>query len=225
MLLRPLLLLACLGLAACGAQKSDDPAAPDPGAGNPDSGAPAETGPTEVDGYPVGPYGMKVGQVFPDLTLEGYRDGKGDWVELAVRDYYDPTGDKGIRGLYLTVSAPWCAACQGEAKSLPGMYDSKYRASGARFLTAIVQDADSKPAGRATVDAWVSTYKTNYDVAADGAMTTVPRDATGGGSIALPYNYVIDPRTMRITQINAGPVFYGAQIPGLDPLLKRNGAR
>jgi len=194
-----------------------------------DSGATIDTGPidppppTEIDGYPVGPYGMKVGMVFPNLTLHGYRDGKGAWTDLAVKDYYDKDGSKGVNGLYLTVSAPWCAGCVAEGKSLPGMYTSKYKALGARFLTALVQDASSKPATQSTVDTWVTTYKTSYDIAEDGAMETVPRDASGGGSIALPYNYVIDPRTMRITQINAGPYFTGGQIPGLDPLLKKNG--
>jgi hypothetical protein len=215
--------LSSYSLIGCGAG-AGDPAAQSPDVGGTiDSGPTEPPPPTEIDGYPAGPYGKTVGMTFPNLTVHGYREATGAWTEISVKDYYDKDGSKGINGLYLTVSAPWCSGCVAEARSMPGMYTSKYKAQGARFLTAVVQDSASKPATQATVDLWISTYKTNYDIAEDGAMDTVPKDASGGGSIALPYNYVINPRTMKITQINSGPFFTGGQIPGLDPLLKKNG--
>jgi hypothetical protein len=179
--------------------------------------------PAVVDGYPAGPFGLKRGQVFPNLTLHGYRDGTGAWTEIALRDYYDADGSRGIHGIYLTVSAPWCAGCVAEARSFPGLYRDKYQAKGARLITALVQDGASKPATQKTVDAWIAAYGINYDVVADPELVTVRMDSSSSGSLALPYNYVIDPRTMRITQINAGPIFTGGAIIGLDELLTKNG--
>lgn len=179
--------------------------------------------PAVVDGYPAGPFGLKPGQVFPNLTLHGYRDGTGAWTAITLKDYFDPDGSRGINGIYLTVSAPWCAGCVAEARSFPALYRDKYRAKGARLITALVQDGASKPASQKTVDSWIATYGIDYDVVADPELTTVRMDASSSGSLALPYNYVIDPRTMRITQINAGPIFTGGTIVGLDELLAKNG--
>ena len=216
-------------LAACAVPHDDTPSATpaDTGKPNPASDAadPTSHPPAEIDGYPVGPFGMKVGNTFPNLALDGYRDGKGEWTTLTLKDYYDPDASHGIRGLYLTISAPWCAGCVAEAKVLPGEYASKYRELGAKLLTALAQDASSKPATRNTVDTWVSTYKINFDIVADPTLSTAPKDASGGGSIALPYNYVIDPRTMKIVHINSGPFFTGGAIPGLDELLAKNAAK
>ena len=178
--------------------------------------------PTVVDGYPAGPFGLKKGQIFPNLTLHGYRDGAGAWTDITLKDFFDPDGAKGINGIYLTVSAPWCAGCVAEAKAFPALYRDKYQPKGAHLITALVQDAASKPATQKTVDAWIAAYGTNYDVVADPDLITVRMDPTSSGSLALPYNYVIDPRTMRITQINAGPIFTGGTIVGLDELLAKN---
>lgn len=188
-----------------------------------DAFTPGDDPPALVDGYPAGPFGLKKGQVFPNLTLAGYRNGIGAWTDLTLKDYFDPDGSRGIKGIYLTVSAPWCAGCVAEARSFPALYRDKYQPKGARLITALVQDGASRPATQKTVDAWIAAYRTNYDVVADPDLTTVRMDSTSSGSLALPYNYVIDPRTMRITQINAGPLFTGGTIVGLDELLVKNG--
>jgi len=227
--MRPILLFACAALvAACGSSNDKSGGAAGGPTGDDDSGTgPDDTSPpppTIVDGYPVGPFGFVTGQVFPNVTLQGYVGGTGPWTTISTKDYFDPDGSKGINGLMITIGAPWCAGCTAEGASLPSLYASKYQALGARFLSAIVQDASSAPATQATVDAWVKSYKTNYDIAADPDLLTVHLEGSGGGgSLPLPYDYVIDPRTMRITAIDAGIASYGATIPGLDPLLKKNG--
>lgn len=63
----------------------------------------------------------------------------------------------------------------------------------------------------------------NYDIAADPDLLTLRMSTSESGSLALPYNYVVDPRTMRIKAIDSGAASYGAQIPGLDTLLTKNG--
>jgi hypothetical protein len=213
------LFVSLVFVAACGSSKSGGY---DPGQQAPSDaggGASVDPGPTD---YPRGPYGMQEGEVFPDVALQGYRAAAGAWTTIQLKDYYDPDGAKGVKGLYVTIAAPWCEACVAEGKSLPDRYANEYKAKGARFLAAVAQDDAHQPATQKTVDDWISVFKTNYDIAADGALKCAPKDASGGGSIALPYSYVIDPRTMRIVQINSGPFFTPGGIPGLDPLLQRN---
>jgi hypothetical protein len=175
-----------------------------------------------VGSYPPGPYGMQTGMTFPELSLQGYVGGTGPWTTIDLEDYFDPDGSRGIAGLYLTGSAPWCAACQAEGQGFPELYASKYKSEGARFLTALVEDVSHAPATQATVDAWILANHTNYDIAADPSFSVLPMNEQGGGSVALPYNYVIDPRTMRVVQINSGPFLTGGTVPGLDALLQRN---
>ncbi|MEO7097207.1 MAG: redoxin domain-containing protein [Polyangiales bacterium] len=220
----PFVALCITTLAACSnaADRSGESPPVDSGGTAHDAFIPDDP-PTIVDGYPAGPFGLKRGQVFPNLALHGYRDGAGAWTDITLRDYFDPDGSRGIHGIYLTVSAPWCAGCVAEARSFPALYRDTYQGKGARLITALVQDGASKPATQKTVDAWIAAYDINYDVVADPELNTVRMDASSSGSLALPYNYVIDPRTMRITQINAGPIFTGGSIVGLDDLLAKNG--
>jgi hypothetical protein len=208
------LVVAC-GSSSSGGASSDPTSSPDP---DPSASAP----PAASGDYPKGPYGMGVGHVFPDVTLQGYVGAAGSWTTIHLKDYYDPTGSRGVRGLYMTVSAPWCPACVAEGRSLPDRYTSEYKAKGARFLTVVVQDESHAPATRSTVDSWIATFHTNYDIASDGAITTLPTDAQGNGSVALPYNYVIDPRTMKVAAVLSGPFFTGGGIQGLDDLLAKN---
>lgn len=172
--------------------------------------------------YPPGPYGMAVGMTFPDLKLMGYLGGTGPWTTIDLEHYYDPDGSRGINGLYVTGSAPWCAGCVAEGQSFPALFANKYEAEGAKLLTALLQDTSMAPATQATVDSWIAEYHTTYDIAADPGLSVLPTNDQGGGSVALPYNYVIDPRTMRVVQINAGPYFTGGGIAGLDAVLAKN---
>jgi hypothetical protein len=211
---------------ACGSANDESGGPGNPGTDDDAGTEPDDTNPpppATIDGYPVGPYGFVTGQVFPNITLQGYVGGAGPWTTITTKDYFDVDGSKGIDALMITIGAPWCAGCTAEGASLPDLYRNKYEALGARFLAAIVQDASSKPATQSTVDAWVKSYKTNYDIAADPDLLTVHLEGSGGsGSLALPYDYVIDPRTMRIKAIDAGIASYGATIPGLDDVLKKN---
>lgn len=67
------------------------------------------------------------------------------------------------------------------------------------------------PATRASVDSWISAYRCNYDVVVDPKMTIFP---AGSGTVGLPYNLVVDPRTMKIVKIIQGDG------PGVDSAVK-----
>ena len=190
-----------------------DDAGPDPTTGE-DSGGPSDdtdlpdtgvdldpdTAP-EALVYPAGPYGLAAGQVFPNLTLHGYRAANGEWTTLSMIDHYDPDGTRGITGIYLVLAAQWCGPCNMEASVLSGYFEKDYRDRGAHFLTAVVQDASRGPASQATVDQWIKAHRIVFDIAADPTQSAAPK-----GSYGLPYNYVINPRTMKVVRI----------IPGVD---------
>ena len=210
-------LALCALLLGCASASSSSSAGPDAQEASvawdePDTSPPLD--------YPAGPYGMKVGQTFADFELDGYRDGR-TFTRLRLRDLYDPLGEKGITAIYLSIGAGWCPSCRGEASSLPAAYP-RYREKGARFFSVLIEDASHKPASRSSLDAWISEYKTNYDLVADPSFASIP-NASSGGSIALPYDMAIDPRTMRVTYVKSGPIFLGSDgMPGVDELIAKN---
>jgi hypothetical protein len=169
--------------------------------------------------YPDGPYGLAKGNVFPNLQFKGYREGKGAWTDIQMLDYYDPDGSRGINAIYITVSAEWCPVCKEDAKTLPDWYESHYKPRGARFITSILETFDRKPATQAAVDAWVSAYAPNFDIIADPDAETFPKSFT-----ALPVNFEIDPRTMRVYRVWNNGAEFTRGVPGLDLLLDQNHA-
>lgn len=202
---------------------SSAPAGEDVGAPPPpatDSGTapapPADTAPPPTGEYPSGPYGLSAGSVVANLTLNGYRAGTGAWGPMKIAEYYDPTGARGVKGLLITVSAAWCAPCREEAKDLVAMYAPTYKPRGARFLTAMIEDTSRNPATQATVDSWIKMAAINFDIVADPAAQLF-------GGTGLPYNFVVDPRTMKITKTWSGSDPGATSVPELDTVLTKNG--
>ncbi len=87
---------------------------------------------------------------------------------------------------------------------------------GARFITALVENASSAPATQSTADTWISAYSCPNDVAIDPTKSVYPPT-----SIGLPYNIIIDPRTMKVTNTfnGAGPSVDSA----VNGLISKNG--
>lgn len=172
--------------------------------------------------YPAGPFGLNVGQVFPRMQLLGYHAGLAPWTTVDTKDYFDPHGLRGINGIYITVSAPWCSGCKLEGQQLPVLWNTQYKARGGRIVTVLLQGALYEPASQATADAWIAAYSTPYDLAVGDVATMLPSRATSSGGVGLPYNYAVDPRTMRIMAIDSGDYFHGDALPGLDAILAQN---
>jgi hypothetical protein len=176
----------------------------------------------ETGEYPPGPFGLNVGDVFPRVKLLGYHAGQSPWTTVDAKDYFDPHGLRGINGVYITVSAPWCSGCKLEGQELPTLWTSQYKARGARIVTVLLQGAAYEPASQATADAWIAAYRTPYDLAVGDVATMLPPKAGTTGGVGLPYNYAVDPRTMRIMSIDSGDYFHGDALPGLDSILAKN---
>lgn len=225
-------LLAVLGLAACGPDRASglpgaqlgvkgDAATDDGAVSKPvDTGVPVEDSGVVVggDGYPVGPYGKKEGAIFPPLSFSGYRDGSTVWTTISMREYFDPDGSKGVRGVLVIAAAQWCGVCQNEVKWVTPAYVGNYRDRGAKFLTTLLQDGEHRPSTQATATLWRDVYSIPYAVAIDPDLDTLPSD---GGVLTLPYTYVIDPRSMRITKVSSAAQT-PPTIPALDAVIEKN---
>jgi len=177
------------------------------------------TPPPVTDGYPAGPYGLLPGQIVPPLVVTGYREDGTAWESISTRDYFDPDGKKGIRGVLFVVAAQWCGVCKAQATWLPDAYRSTWKARGARILTALVQTSTGAAAVQATADQWKAAFGIPYAVAIDPKLSLVP---AFGGAIALPVDLTIDPRTMRVVAATRGAEPDGA-LPALDAVVKANG--
>ena len=183
-----------------------------------DAADPADATLVIADGYPAGPYGKTKGATFPPLTLAGYRDGSPTWSTVSMKDYFDPDGTKGIRGVLVVAAAEWCGVCQGEVKWVTASYASAYRAKGARFVTALLQNGARSAATQATATLWRDTFSIPYAVAIDPSLSTLPES---GGALTLPYSYVLDPRTMRVVEVTSAAQT-PPTIPALDAVIAKN---
>ncbi len=180
--------------------------------------------------YADGPYGFKVGNIFPNMTLKLYKEGNagdGSFEDHSMLEYYDPDGVRGITAIYLVVAAQWCGPCNTEADHMPSWWVSDYQARGAKFVSVVIQSASTvattvtctdsttcncvsgvcrvyADADQKTVDQWVAKHKINFDIGLDTSKKLA------AATPALPNNFVIDPRTMKVVKI----------IQGIDPAVK-----
>lgn len=218
------LISAAALLVACGGTSPF----PSPGAAA-DAGAATDPD-TSVElcsGYPDGPYGTKGGMVVrADLTWQGYAAGKSATAAetIASTDLFDCDGTKGINAIVFDVSAEWCAACQAEAADMKTLLP-QYAALGVKVVTLMVQDAAYQPATLTTASAWKQQYNLrDVSVCADPSFAFQP---SGSGSVSLPLEILVDPRTMKIVSTNGGYMSHYPLTPSADvvSLAKKNGAK
>jgi thiol-disulfide isomerase/thioredoxin len=191
----------------------------------PDASDAPDTSVAACNGYPIGPYGTKNGStVRADLTWQGYPAGKTTSETIAMADLFDCDGNKGINALVFDVSATWCAACQAEAADMKTLLP-QYNALGVKVITLIVQDASNQPATLLTANDWKKTYNLlDVAVCADPSFAFQP---SGSGSISLPMEVLVDPRTMKVITTTYGYMSHYPLTPSADvvSLAKRNGAK
>lgn len=150
-------------------------------------------------GYPEGPYGTEAGGVVQNVCLQGWlapdrvAHAEGSLERIALSDFYDPDGSRGIELLLVNTAAVWCSACRIEHEDLPQRAAS-YGPKGLRILGALFQDQRQNPASVEDLTRWVELFETNFPMSLD------PNYAFGlyASAETAPLNLLIDPRTMRI---------------------------
>ena len=167
------------------------------------------TTPSPVDcEYPDGVGGVDVGDlVAGNLAWQGYSEGASQSGTVSIQDYLDCDGSKGINALLIINSATWCGACQTEATDLPS-YVSTFENKGIRVLTLMVENQSGAPATLSTATSW-----RDYFGLEDLATAADPNFTFAGfGSVGLPLQILVNPRTMKIVDRTEGYGGYDAVI-------------
>jgi hypothetical protein len=198
--MRALLLLStCAVLAGC---KSDDHP---PDFDDPDRPG-HEANPDGVP-YPTDSLGgleratNRPGQRIPNFTFQAYVNGdrtKG-LQTISLADFFDPQ-QKRFKVLDIQISQVWCSICSAETTSTSQVI-AQLTSEGAVFLQVMTSGADaSRGPSLGEVDSWVDQHDMTYTLAIDvrsRRMGTV-------GVTTVPWDILIDPRTMEILDSSAG---------------------
>jgi hypothetical protein len=178
-----------------------------------------DTGPS----YPEGPYGANEGDLVPDLAFEGYRAYSDVWEQFALDDFYDPTGEKGIKYLLVISAAAWCPGCQSAASALSPLY-AGYHERGVRIIHLMRESLTTAPATKETVDLWRDKYRITFDNALDAKQLSFSLQPPA--LRMTPYMLLVDARTMRIRKIQVYVKTQFGQpptVPALDAALAAEG--
>jgi hypothetical protein len=159
-----------------------------------------------ADAYPPGPYGLDVGEVAPNLELQGFVDSTVSQTLVTIRleDFYNPTGDGTYpadsqygagaakpKALLLNFAARWAGSSDNESgQLLPPRY-RQYAPMSGQFLGVLIESTTAGQAADAVdLATWTTKHSTQYPAAIDPSATIQPTLE------AYPTNLVIDPRTM-----------------------------
>jgi hypothetical protein len=172
--------------------------------------------PTGACTYPAGGYGVDMGTIVaPTFSWQGYAEGSAQLSTISIEAYFDCDGTKGVNALLVDVSATWCSACQQEAMDLPGQVAS-WTGKGIHVLTLMIEDADQNPATTQTALDWRNAFGlTQIAVAADPNFSFQP----SSGDVGLPMQVLVDPRTMRIVEVDQG---YSGDYSAVEQLAQQN---
>jgi hypothetical protein len=189
-------------VASCSSSSDSDSDFPDPEvpgrSANPD-GVPYPTdrlgGAERAAGRP--------GQRIPNYTFQAYVDGDraAGLKTISLADYFDPT-QKRFKILDIQVSATWCAVCSSVTMSTVPVKEELAK-EGVAFLEVIVAGPKTTTGpSMSDVDAWVTRHSSNYTTAIDvrgRRLAEIGIDRT-----AVPYDLLIDTRTMEILDSSIG---------------------
>ncbi|HEY3816784.1 MAG TPA: hypothetical protein VGL81_06425 [Polyangiaceae bacterium] len=145
--------------------------------------------------YPPGPYGVAVNKVLdPSLQWQGFAPGSTTASTVKVTDLYDCDGTKGLNAIVVDSAGQWCVACQGIAQQIPNWLSSKgenYTKLGVQILNLVIQNNAYEPATVSTAQQWRDLFMLNAIYVVADPSDTFPTNA-------LPYELLVDPRTMKV---------------------------
>ena len=166
-------------------------------------GAAAPSGAATHCVYPAGPYGTNEGDVVdPSLKWQGFVDDAGNPTTIAIRDYFDCDGSKGVHALVLDESATWCADCAKQSAMVAPLLSAKWKDEGVSLVVLMAQDQQGNAASLDTALSWRNEYAlTTGAVCADPAWTMKVWGGASASGNGFPMDAVVDPRTMKIVRL------------------------
>jgi hypothetical protein len=199
------ILMAALLAAGCSSSSNGATGGGDDAGATVDTGTPSDDADTDAgdDGgatngcvYPAGPYGVAVGKTLsPDLQWQGFLPNATTPSTIKISDLYDCDGSKGLNAIVVDSAGQWCVACQGIAMEIPNWLSSKgenYTKLGIQILNLVIQNNDYEPATITTAQQWRDLFSLDSIYVTADPNDTFPTNE-------LPYELLIDPRTMKVT--------------------------
>ena len=155
--------------------------------------------------YPNEGLGTEPGDVARNACFVGYR--APDRVAptaahretVALSDYYDPAGTKGVALLLLNTAAIWCSACIAEHGTLPE-YAAELGPRGLVVLGTLFQDGKREPADMGDLERWIQNFQPNFPMVVDPDLEL----GAYASPDSAPLNMLVDPRTMKILRKYVG---------------------
>jgi predicted small secreted protein len=213
-------LAACNGVSGVGdLQVTGDATTSGGGGAATGTGASTGTGMATQCDYPTTGFGNKIGGVIPSTKKwSGYAEHADVVSMINISDFYDCDGSRNINALLIDESAVWCPACQDEASELEGKLTGPWADLGIHVLTLMVDDAQQ---GAGATEKTALTWKTKYklDAGAVGVDSNITFAPPGQTTIGLPLQILVDPRTMKIIEVQEG---FSGDYSSLEALAKKN---
>jgi hypothetical protein len=174
--------------------------------------------------YPPGPYGTGVNATLENYAFLGWRDpvaagyDQSQLEQVHLSEYYDPTGSKGLKLIWINASAVWCSVCRAEMRDIKnnGVH-SEFAAKGVQLVVTLFEDNKSGPARPLDLHNWGSVPEHSIDF----PLLLDPGFKLGAffTSDATPLNMLVDARTMRVVDATMG---YSTDYwQGVDKLLTK----
>ncbi len=168
--------------------------------------------------YPTTGFSTGVdGVIAPSTNWQGYAEHSDVVSTINIADFYDCDGSKNINALLIEESAVWCPSCNAEASELGSKLAGPWAELGIHVLTLIIEDASGNAATPKTALAWKTKY--NLDAGAIGVDPDITFFPAGAGSVGLPLQILVDPRTMKIIHVSQG---FSGDYTSIEALAKKN---
>jgi hypothetical protein len=119
-------------------------------------------------------------------------------VQLA--DYFDPKSEK-YAIIILNVAARWCGPCNQETDEIAGGIAAQYGPKKVVFVQAITEGLNYEPATLNDLNAWIGDHTNNFTTMLDPNQTNL---GVFFDRAAIPFNAVIDARSMEILYAGTG---------------------
>jgi hypothetical protein len=201
---------AIMGCSSSGSTPTDG--GTDDSAANPDTASPQDSGTSSdssndaaPNGYPIGPYGTKVGSVIANMTWIGYVDDAADAIATTkpyITYSLDDARKSGMHYAMINLAETDCPGCQKSAGEL-AMSGASVVTAGGIVIEVLETTGFVTQASKSDLTAWVNKYSL--------PVTTV-KDPDGTGTPTLTalgqreQAYIIDLTTMKIIQIIPGDI-------------------
>ena len=166
--------------------------------------------------YPPGPYGNKIDDTLADITFKGYRldventdsGSLGFEDDIKLAEYLTgagvaPKASRKCKCLLITWGAGWCSACKQEQPALKMDIDGDPDFC----VLNILQEGNAQGplATKSDLDAWTQRYQQNFYVVLGSSYTkNLWKGHARNGVISLPFNFVVDAKTMKILDVVQG---------------------